>query len=30
MPVWLMDGLTIATSAFLPTIADTNWKIVGQ
>ena len=26
---WLMNGLTVANSAFLPTIADTNWQIVG-
>ena len=24
---WLMDGLTVVNSAFLPTIADTNWDI---
>ena len=27
---WLMNGLTVSTSALLPTIADTNWEIVGQ
>ena len=27
---WLMNGLTVSTSAFMPTIADTNWKIVGR
>jgi hypothetical protein len=27
--VWLMNGLTISTAAFLPTIADLNWEIVG-
>ena len=27
---WLMNGLTVANSAFMPTIADTNWKIVGR
>ena len=26
---WLMNGLTVRNSAFLPTIADTNWQIVG-
>ncbi len=26
---WLMNGLTLSASAFLPTIADTNWKVVG-
>jgi hypothetical protein len=25
---WLMNGLTVSTAAFLPTIADTNWRIV--
>ena len=24
-----MNGLTVATAAFLPTIADTNWEIKG-
>ena len=28
--VWLMNGLTVTISAFLPTIADPNWEIVGQ
>jgi FG-GAP repeat len=23
---WLMNGLTVTNSAFLPTIADTNWE----
>ena len=27
---WLMNGLTVATATFLPTIADTNWQIVGS
>jgi hypothetical protein len=27
--VWLMNGLTVATSAFLPTVGDTNWEIKG-
>lgn len=27
---WLMNGLTVTTSAFLPTIADTNWEIQGM
>jgi len=27
---WLMNGLTVSLSAFMPTIADTNWKIVGR
>jgi hypothetical protein len=27
--VWLMNGLSVANSAFLPAIADTNWEIVG-
>jgi hypothetical protein len=26
---WLMNGLTVGTSGFLPTIADTNWEFVG-
>jgi hypothetical protein len=26
---WLMNGLTVVISAFLPTIADTNWEMVG-
>ena len=26
---WLMNGLTVSTSAFMPTIADTNWEIRG-
>ena len=25
-----MNGLTVSTSAFLPTIADTNWEIKGM
>jgi hypothetical protein len=24
-----MNGLTVTTSSFLPTIADTNWQIAG-
>ena len=28
--VWLMNGLTVSMSAFLPTIADMNWKIVAS
>src|SRR5207253_9976985 len=27
--VWLMNGATVAFSAFLPTIADTNWDVAG-
>ena len=27
---WLMNGFTVSTSAFLPTIADTNWEIKGR
>ena len=27
---WLMNGLTVSTSGFLPTIADTNWAIVAR
>jgi len=27
---WLMNGLTVSLSAFMPTIADTNWDFVGQ
>ena len=26
---WLMNGTTISSAAFLPTIADTNWKLRG-
>ena len=26
---WLMNGLAVASSAFLPTIADTNWEVKG-
>ena len=26
---WLMNGLTVSSSAFMPTIADTNWEIKG-
>ena len=26
---WLMNGLTVSNSAFMPTIADTNWEIRG-
>ena len=26
---WLMNGLVVSVSAFLPTIADTNWEIKG-
>ena len=26
---WLMNGLTVSMSAFLPTIADTNWEVQG-
>jgi FG-GAP-like repeat len=26
---WLMNGLTVGISAFLPTIADTNWEVKG-
>ena len=26
---WLMNGLVVSSAAFLPTIADTNWEIVG-
>ena len=27
---WLMNGLTVSSSAFLPTIADTNWEVRGR
>ena len=27
---WLMNGLTVSNSAFMPTIADTNWEIAGR
>jgi 6-phosphogluconolactonase (cycloisomerase 2 family) len=27
---WLMNGLTVSTSAFLSTIADTNWEVRGR
>ena len=27
---WLMNGLTVSLAAFMPTIADTNWKIAGR
>jgi hypothetical protein len=27
---WLMNGLTVANSALMPTIADTNWEIRGR
>ena len=26
---WLMNGTTVASAAFVPTIADTNWEITG-
>ena len=26
---WLMNGLTIVNSAFLPALADANWQLVG-
>ena len=26
---WLMNGMGVSNSAFLPTIADTNWQVVG-
>ena len=26
---WLMNGTTISSAAFLPTIADTNWEVRG-
>ena len=27
---WLMSGINVATSAFLPTVHDLNWDIVGR
>jgi hypothetical protein len=27
--MWLMNGTTISSSAYLPTLSDTNWQIVG-
>jgi hypothetical protein len=27
--MWLMNGATISSSAYLPTLSDTNWKILG-
>ena len=27
---WLMNGLTVSLASFMPTIADTNWKIAGR
>ena len=27
--IWLMNALAVKVAAFLPTIADTNWEIVG-
>ena len=27
---WLMNGTVVSVSAFLPTIADTNWEVRGM